>query len=176
MFAAFCQALVAEKVYPESVFTGTSHGVAAHLTPAHFSIGNSGTALPTVQHIECVATVKLEGQETGELKPPPGDVFLFPLERGEIERMKKGRRYSAVVPVLPDLSDRLKPGASVTFFEATANPLADPVPVPEGDRITVTLTKVEDVNYPWAGRQIYSIAWDPDQAMKKAVARTQRSE
>jgi len=171
MFAAFCQALTAEKVHPESVFIGTSNGVTTHLTPTHFSIG-SDPNLPTVHHIECVGTVKLEGKELGEINAVPGELFLFPIERGQLEAMKKGRRYEAMVPVLPDVSNRLKPGAKVTFFEATANPFGDPIPVQEGDRLTVALTKVKDADYRWVGRQLYSIAWDPDEAVKEATVST----
>jgi hypothetical protein len=166
--AAFYQALTAERVYPESVFTSTSNGITAHLTPTHFSIGAEPT-LPAINHIECVGTVKLEGDETREMKAPPGEVFLFPIDRGVLESMRKGIRYNAMVPLLPDISERLKPGAKVTFFEATADPSGDPIPVPGGDRLTVTLTKVKDADYQWVGRQLYSIAWDPDEAMQMAT-------
>src|SRR6185312_13726229 len=99
------------------------NGVTIHLTPTHLSIGSDPT-VPAVRHIECVGTVKLAGKENGEIKPVPSEVFLFPIEWGQLEAMKKGRRYEATVPVLPDLSERLKPGAKATFYEATANPLS----------------------------------------------------
>jgi hypothetical protein len=174
LFAAFWQALTAEKVYPESFFIGTSNGVTTHLTPTHFSIG-SDPNLPTIHHIECVGTVKLAGKEDGELRPIPSEVFLFPIERGQLEAMKRGRRYEATVPVLPDISGRLRPGAKATFYEATANPLSDPIPVPEGDRLTVTLTKVKDADYPWVGHQLFFIAWDPDEAVKEAAVTSRKS-
>jgi hypothetical protein len=169
ILAAFYQALMAEKVYPESMFTSSSNGITVHLTPTHFSIGAEPT-LPTTHHIECVGTVKLEGEETRGLKEVPGDIFLFPTDRGVLEAMSKGARYESIVPVLPEISERLKPGAKVTFVEATVDPFSDPIPVPGGSHLTVTLTKAKDADYQWAGRQLYSIAWDPDEAMRMAAS------
>ena len=168
IFAAFYQAMTAERVHPESEFTATSDGITVHLTPTHFSIGAEPT-VPTMHHVECVGTVKLEGRETRERKAVAGEVFLYPIERGELEAMKKGVRHHAMVPVLPEISGRLKPGAKVTFFEATADPSGDPILVPGGDRLTVTLTKVKDADYQWVGRRIYSIAWDPDEVVQMAT-------
>jgi hypothetical protein len=162
---AFYDAMTNEKLYAESVFTGTSNGVSAYLSPTHLGIHAEPT-LPTTHYIECVGTVKLQGKEAREIEPALGQIFLFPIERAEIEAMRRGSRHEAIVPVLPDFSERLKPGASVTFYEATADPSGDPIPVPEGDRLTVTLLKVTDQNYPWVGRRLYSIVWDPNEAAK----------
>jgi hypothetical protein len=170
ILAAFYQAMTAERIYPETVFTSTSNGITVDLIPTHFSIGAEPT-LPTVHHIECVGTVKLEGSETREIESAPGDAFLFPTDRTVLEAMKKGVRRTAMVPILPDVSGRLQPGAKVTFFEATADPSGDPIPVPGGDRLTVTLTKAKDADYQWVGRQLYSIAWDPDEVMQTAAVR-----
>jgi hypothetical protein len=174
ILAAFYRALTAERVYPEAVFTGTSNGVSAHLTPIHFDIG-AQTTLPTTHHIECVGTVELEGEEGSEIKPISGQEFLFPMERAELDAMKKGHRRQAMVPVSPDLSDRLKPGARVTFFEASADPVGTPIPVPGGVRLSLTLTEVKDQDYQWAGRRLYSIAWDPDEAERTGPMEALRS-
>jgi hypothetical protein len=170
ILAAFYQAMTADRVYPESIFTSTSNGITVNLISNHFSIGSEPT-LPTVHHIECVGTVELEGKETREIKTVPGEVFLFPIDRSVLEAMKKGLRHNAMVPILPEFSGRLQPGAKVTFFEATADPSSDPIPVPNGDRLTVTLTKVKDADYQWVGRQLYSIAWDPDEVVQMAAVR-----
>jgi len=171
---AFYRALTTERVYPESVFTGTSDGVTAQLTATHFGI-RAQPSLPTTHHIECVGTVKLEGEEeVNEIEPISNEVFLFPIERGELEALKKGRRYDAMVPVLPEISEHLKPGAKVTFFEATSDPSGTPIPVPEGDQLTITLTNVKDQDYPWVGRRLYSIAWDPNEAVRIAAIKAQR--
>ena len=89
--------------------------------------------------------------------------------------MKTGRRSNAVVPVLPDLAERLIPGTSVTFYEAIPDPSGDPVPAPSGDRLTVTLRKVTDQNYAWVGRRLYSISWDPKDLATESDAKVQRS-
>jgi hypothetical protein len=160
MLDACYRALTAEKVYPETIFTGTSDGVTARLAPIHFTVRAEPTSPPTYV-IECVGKVTLEGDEATTLEAQPVPLLLFPMEQTELEAVKDGRRSEALVPVLPDFLDLLKPGASVTFYEAAADPFGNPVSVAGGDRFTVSLARVKDQNYQWVGHRLYLIAWDP---------------
>jgi hypothetical protein len=175
LLTAFYHALTAERVFPQSVFTGTSNGIEATLSPTHYGMRAEPT-LPTSHYIECTGTVKLVGEEqTSEVEPVSDQRFEFPIERRELDAMKTGRRHEAVVPVLPNLTDHFEPGAKVTFFEVTTDLHGTPIPVPKGDRLTVTVTKVKDQDYQWAGRRLYYIAWDPAEASRTAATETEGS-
>jgi len=172
---AFYRALTAERVFPQSVFIGTSNGIEVSLTPNHLGIRAEPT-VPTSHSIECAGTVKLVGEErVSEVKPASDQTFSFPIERRELEAMKTGRRHDAVVPVLPNLADYFKPGAKVTFYEVTTDPFGTPIPVPKGDQVTVALTKVKDQDYKWAGRQLYYISWDPAEAVRATATEAEVS-
>jgi len=175
LLTAFYHALTAERVFPQSVFTGTSNGIEATLSPTHYGIHAEPT-LPTSLYIECAGTVKLVGEEqTSEVEPVSDQTFLFPIERRELEAMRTGRRHDAVVPILPDQTVHFEPGAKVTFYEVTADPFGTPIRVPKGDWLTVTLTKVKDQDYQWAGRRLYSIAWDPAEAVRATATEAEVS-
>lgn len=157
------------KVYPNSVFIGKSSGITAHPTPTEFSAGAEPTS-PTVHHVEYSATVKLEGKEDVDRGGIPGFGLVFPTDRHVLDEIRKGARHTSIVPVLPGLADQLKPGVKVTFTEARMDPFGDPIPVAEGERLTVTLTNADDAQYQWAGRQLYTIAWYPSEATIGSIA------
>ncbi len=109
------------------MYTGMSDGVTATVSPTH-SGAHINQELPATYSIDCVGSVKLTGRARQAAEPVLGQSFFFPMERDELEAMKSGRRTGAVVPVLPDLAERLKPGTSVTFYEAIPDPSGDAVP------------------------------------------------
>jgi hypothetical protein len=151
------------------VFIGKSNGITAHLTPTKVSAGAEPT-VPSIHHVEYTASVKLEGKEDGAPGAIPGFGLVFPTDRHVLDEIRKGARHTSIVPVLPGLVDQLKPGAKVTFTEARMDPFGDPIPVAEGERLTVTLTNADDAQYQWAGRQLYSIAWDPSEPTIGSIA------
>jgi hypothetical protein len=82
----------------------------------------------------------------------------FPIEKGQLDLIKRGRRHDAVVPVDP--KDPPAIGDTVTFLEATTDPFGTPVFVPNGDAVSVDLTEVRNQGHKWVGQDVYHIAWD----------------
>lgn len=95
----------------------------------------------------------------------PGRVFF--MERGELEAIKNGLRHDAVVPIRRDVS--IAPGERVVFVAAKSDPFGNPIFVPGGDSLSVTLIDAIDQDYPWAGRRLYRIVWDPDEVRTRAT-------
>jgi hypothetical protein len=96
--------------------------------------------------------------------------LIFPTERNELEAIKKGLRHDAVVPISPDVM--VTPGDRVIFIEAKADPFGTPIIEPGADSLWVTLTDTIDQNYPWAGRRLYRIVWDPNEVLRRASGTT----
>lgn len=103
----------------------------------------------------------------GRPSPPSVRVFdfdaipglIFPVERGELTAIKEGRKRQMVVPV--PRGEDLNEGDRVTFVESTVDPFGNPLFVPDGRSLSVTVTEIQDQNYPWAGHDLFSIGWDP---------------
>jgi hypothetical protein len=93
-----------------------------------------------------------------------GSRMDFPIEKGQLDAIRHGRRHDTVVPVSPEAPPAV--GDTVSFLEATSDPFGTPVLVPNGDTVSVDLTEVRNQGHKWVGRDLYYIAWDPAQARK----------
>lgn len=174
---AFSRAIAEERLTPQAVFRAQDDGVTAELSVIHFS-ASAQPGIPTTHHLEWSGPVRLEEKPSNDArkKESPwteeydGDVFFFPADRSVLEAIKKGQRRESMVPIFPGMTYQFKPGARVTFVEARSDPLGEPIPVPGGERLTVTLTKAADTGQPWAGRVLYSIAWNPAEVTRDSMA------
>jgi hypothetical protein len=95
----------------------------------------------------------------------PASRMDFPIEKGQLDAIKLGRRRDAVVPVSPESPPAV--GDIVTFLESASDPFGTPILVPNGDSISVELTEVRNQGHKWVGQDLYYIAWDPAQAKKR---------
>ena len=84
---------------------------------------------------------------------------LFPMARGEIEKVLKGIRRKTVVPLGP--GEVIREGEDIVFAEATADIFGVPQFVEDGAKVPVKIKRVEDYGYVWCGRRLFSIAWHP---------------
>jgi len=98
-------------------------------------------------------------------EPVPVSRMDFPIEKGQLDAIKHGRRHDAVVPVSPGSPPAV--GDIVTFLESASDPFGTPILVPNGDSISVELTEVRNQGHRWVGQDVYLIAWDPAQAKKR---------
>lgn len=96
----------------------------------------------------------------------------FPMMKEDIEKVRRGRRHDAVVPVKP--GDMLRAGDTVKFYQVGHNPFGEVLAVPDGDAISVVIKEIRRQG-DWAGHHLYHIAWDvpvrPDESPKKAAVR-----
>lgn len=174
---AFSTGIAEERLTPQAVFRADDDGVTVELSVTHFS-ASAQPGIPTTHLFEWSGPVRLERKhsngtrkkETPWAEEVAGDVFFFPADRKVLEAIMKGRRRESIVPVFPGTTDRFKPGARVTFVETQFDRLGEPIPVADGERLTVTLTKAADTGQPWAGRVLYSIAWDPAEVARDSMA------
>lgn len=83
----------------------------------------------------------------------------FPMAKGEIERVLKGARQEAVVPLGPE--EVIREGEDIVFLEATADIFGVPQFVEHGAKVPVKIKRVEDPGYVWCGRKLLRIAWEP---------------
>jgi hypothetical protein len=96
---------------------------------------------------------------------PPVSRMKFPIEKGQLDAIKHGQRHTAVVPVSPE--DPPGVGDTVTFLEAASDPFGVSDLVPNGDAVSVNLTKVRNQGHKWVGHDVYYIAWDPAQRKRR---------
>jgi hypothetical protein len=90
---------------------------------------------------------------------PPASRMDFPIEKGQLDLIRRGRRHDAVVPVDPKIPPAV--GDTVTLLEAATDPFGSPVLVPNGEAVSVDLTEVRNQGHKWVGQDLYYIAWDP---------------
>jgi hypothetical protein len=88
----------------------------------------------------------------------PAARMEFPMVKEDMEKVRRGRRRHAVVPVKP--GDALRAGDTVRFYQVGYNPFGEMLTVPDGEVISVVVKEVR-LKDDWAGHHVYSIAWDP---------------
>jgi restriction system protein len=78
------------------------------------------------------------------------------MDREELDKVKRGRRFDAIVPLTSDQG--LKPGDQIEWLEAIGNDDA-PELVQDGERARVTVARVRDEEHVWNGRRLFYFAW-----------------
>ena len=111
---------------------------------------------------------------TGVSESRPAARMEFPMDKEELESIRRGWRHDAVVPVKP--GEPLHVGDEVTFYRVWTDPFGEVHRLPNPDSISVVVKEIR-VQGEWAGHDLYHIAWDPEQVTvppKKVAARRSR--
>jgi hypothetical protein len=105
------------------------------------------------------ADVIIRVVEQAYLKSKEARTMSVPTEKKLLQRIKAGTADRGILPVAPDES--VGEGDVLAFQEATFSPHQIPTPVPNGDSVSMRITKAEDTGDKYGGSRLYAFRWQP---------------
>jgi hypothetical protein len=96
------------------------------------------------------------------LKATEARTMSMPTEKKLLQRIKAGKEDRGILPVAPDESVGV--GDILTFREATFSFHQIPTLVPNGDSVSMRITKAEDTGDKYGGSRLYAFRWQPIEA------------
>ncbi len=118
-------------------------------------------ALRVGQFYALISTADVIIKAVGQayLKAKGDRTMNVPTEKNRLQQIKAGRADHGILPVPPDES--IGVGDILTFREATFDHHQIPTLVPNGDAVSMRITKAEDTGNKHGGWRLYAFRWQP---------------
>ncbi len=97
--------------------------------------------------------------EQAYLKAKGNRTMNVPTEKNLLQRIRVGREDRGILPVPPD--EGIGVGDTLSFQEATFDPHQIPSLVPNGDAVSMRITKADDTGEKYGGCRLYGFRWQP---------------
>ncbi len=95
--------------------------------------------------------------ELAYLKAKEKRTMSVPTEKKLLQQIKAGRVSHGILPVAP--AESIGVSDILTFREATFSVHQIPTLVPNGDAVSMRITKAEDTGDKYAGNRLYAFQW-----------------